>query len=411
MADDIPYDDDLDVFRSLSVTTEKRTAREWAELEPEAKRGKFFLSSVEDERLLEAFRKLIDECMAEGVSEAEFINRATEMLRVLKDPAGTPYYNPAKFAEMTDAEKHAYQRTQSNIDSYVRLKLIFRTQSELAAGYREWRKAFEPFWLEMYPGWRFVRQPGAKPKWKRKLHVQHENEVHLKTDIKFWLSMNAPEIGGFNNPYGPWGFNSWMRVEQVSRKECERLGLLKKGEKIVIPPELARWGLPVAVAESNTASVKELPAEAVDRIKERNKERGTELEETERGELRPKPRRTRRKNTPAPAPQTEPETPQEGKQEGEDEPKTTEPKQADPEQEREKAKETTESEQNEPTAKKPRKRRPPSGHGALYDYVLRKLAAKNKPKRADYATRAEFDRALEEWEQKFFGTSKGQDNA
>lgn len=349
------YESDVAYFRALSVSTEKRTAREWAELEPEVRRGKFFLASVEDERLLGGFRRMIEGCMAEGVSEAEFVNRATEMLRALKDPAGTPYYDPTRFALMTDDEKRAYQRTQGNIDSLYRLRLIYRTQSEIAAGFREFQQAFEPFWLEMYPGWRFVRQPGAKEKYKRPLHVAHENEVHLKTDTAFWLAMNAPEIGGFNNPYPPFGYNSWMRVAPVSREECEELGLLRRGERLPIPPELVRWGLAQAVQGSDTASVRGLTPEAVERVVTRNADRGTTLVPAGADQLTPAP------IEPRIAP---PEA-------------TTMPKQ------------TPEAEM-------------------LRIYALQRLAQQNKPQRKDFRTEAEYRKAYNAWRDKFFGKRKVQ---
>lgn len=273
---------------SLEVDTTARTARQWAELEPEERRGKFFLSSVSDERVLQGIKRLLER----GLNEADFVHEAYRFLGQTIDPAtGEPYYNPQRFEGMSDAERMKYQRTQGNLDAFERLRLIFRTQMSLAYGFREFVRAFEPFWLEMYPGWRFVRQAGAKERWKRPLHVAHEGVVRLKTDYRFWLRMNAPEIGGFNNPYGPWGFNSWMRCEPVSRRECEKLGLLQPGENVTIPPELARWGLPQAMQQANTAGVATLDAEGRQRVIDRNRERGTQVEEKD-GTMQPKPQNT-----------------------------------------------------------------------------------------------------------------------
>ena len=44
-------------FEGLEVDTTPRTAAEWAMMAPEERMGKFFLANVEDENLLNAFRR------------------------------------------------------------------------------------------------------------------------------------------------------------------------------------------------------------------------------------------------------------------------------------------------------------------------------------------------------------------
>lgn len=93
-----------------------------------------------------------------------------------------------------------------------------------------------------YPGWKFVRNPGAKT--FRKDHVEHQGEVRLKTDFDYWLARNDPSFGGFNNPYPPFGFNSWMWTSPVSRAKCVRLGLVAEGEEVSLSDGQRRqWGL------------------------------------------------------------------------------------------------------------------------------------------------------------------------
>jgi hypothetical protein len=60
-------------------------------------------------------------------------------------------------------------------------------------------------------------------------------------DLDFWLSMNMADDGGFDVPWGPWGFNSYMRQEPVNRRTAERLGLVTKGE-VLRPPNTERFG-------------------------------------------------------------------------------------------------------------------------------------------------------------------------
>ena len=273
---------------ALTPEATYRTSQEWAELAPEMRAGKFFLACVEDERLLLAMHKLVDECMQEGVSEDEFIHRAFLMLGEIEDPAtGRPYYDPAARQDMPYDERVAYDNDVKNIDARARLKLIFRTQSELAAGYATWQKALDPDNLRRFPAWRFVRQPGAKI--KRPDHVEHENEVRLISDTAYWLARNSPDQGGFNNPFPPFGYNSWMRVERVSRKEAVKLGLLAKDEEPAPPPDADRWSLRQAVEQANTASLDSLPPESVERIKERCRDAGLTLTPAENGGYTAKP--------------------------------------------------------------------------------------------------------------------------
>lgn len=259
-----------------------RTAREWAELEPEAKLGSFFLSSVEDEHLLNSIRELVHSAIDRGISDAEFVYEAWGMLDRLRAACEMPTVQ-FKPDGLSPEETKKYQRDVVNVDSIARLQLIFRTQCDMAAGYREFTQGFEPVRLDRFPGWRFVRQPGARI--KRKDHVDHEGAVRLKTDLEFWLARNSPDFGGFNNPYPPFGFNSWMIVQEVSREECEALGLLAPGEPVTVPTEYGRWGLDVMLANSARVSAKGLPGEAQRRIMERNAAEGIRVTEDEDGEL------------------------------------------------------------------------------------------------------------------------------
>lgn len=247
-------------------------------LAPEERLGKFFLSSVEDEHLLNAIRELVLSAMDRGISDAAFVSEAWAMMQKLRASCEMPTVDFMPEG-MRPAEVQRYQRDVRNVDSVARLQLIFRTQCDMAAGYREFQQAFDPVRLQQYPGWRFVRQPGARI--KRKDHVAHEGAVRLKTDIEFWLARNSPDQGGFNNPFPPFGFNSWMLVEEVPREECEALGLLAPGEPVEVPAEYARFGLDVVLANSARASVRALPEDARRRIVQRNEDEGIRISPAE----------------------------------------------------------------------------------------------------------------------------------
>lgn len=233
------------------------------------------MACVEDEHLLQAIRNLVVQAVEEGWSQQEWLYRARFMLHALRDADGNPYNRSGERAGWSERERRRYEQDVRQLDSLARLKLLLRTQSRLASGYREFCTAFEPFWLEHFPGWRFVRQPGAKT--KRSDHVAHENEVRLKTDMAFWLARNSPGQGGFGNPYPPFGFNSWCWVEPVSREECERLGLLEPGQKVVAPAQLSQWRLPQLLQQRAVASTSGLGDGAVARIRKKCRQQGFDV--------------------------------------------------------------------------------------------------------------------------------------
>lgn len=120
--------------------------------------------------------------------------------------------------------------TVRDITSEQRLGLIFDVQTQAATRYGDWKQGMDPNVLDEFPAQRFIREVGVeKP---RQIHEQNEGEVRLKSDLAYWLSLNNPADGGFGVPYGPWGFNSGMGVEDVDRAEAEELGLLEPGQKV-----------------------------------------------------------------------------------------------------------------------------------------------------------------------------------
>lgn len=265
-------------FRKFKIEPSSRTAEEWARVAPRERLGRMFSARVMDERLLAELKAMVDDALSEGMSQQDFVMYARRRLAAIRSAAGIPYNGSSERAEWGEEERERYENDVRHVDSVARLKLILRTQSRMANGVREFEQAFEDFWLEQFPGWRFVRQPGAKEEYKREDHVAHENEVRLKTDTDFWLARNDPSFGGFNNPYPPFGYNSWCWVEPVSRQECERLGLLPAGERLTVPKRLADWGLGAAVQQLATAGVQDMPEEAVRRVEERCEADGIPLE-------------------------------------------------------------------------------------------------------------------------------------
>lgn len=236
------------VVGQLQLFPSSKSSAEWSMVSAAVRNNAFFSACIEDERLLSALQKLVDKAVENGWSVGGFIDEALQELdKIALDPEAR--------------QNETFEDSFNTLYDVERLRLIYMTQMQLASGYSSFCEAFEPFRLNAFPAWKFHRQPGAKEQNKRHDHVQHEGEIRLKTDILFWLARNRHEIGGFGNPYGPWGFNSWMRELPVHRDQAEKLGLIAPGEKLSVPPALAEWNLPQAIQQVGKQGVSDLTPE------------------------------------------------------------------------------------------------------------------------------------------------------
>lgn len=268
------------------------SSAEWAEVDAKTRLFSFFSARVEDEHLLDGLRRLVEQAKDEGWTNAEFVDAAKDWIASVQDPTGE---HREKLNSMDPEKRKKYENNVRNLDSRARLELIIRTQRAIAAGYAQFQAGFTQEQLWLNPGWKFRRQPGAREKYKRRDHVQHENAIRLKTDFKFWLARNRKEIGGFELPHAPFGFNSWMRLVPAKRRECVAAGLLKEDEEIAPTEEEKRK---YAITGSGEIPQPEdvfdwtrpadiLTPDGREAVDESTEEEGGEVEETDDGRIRP----------------------------------------------------------------------------------------------------------------------------
>jgi hypothetical protein len=157
--------------------------------------------------------------------------------------------------------------------SSARLNLIFVTYTQQVQEFAAYEmRVTDPDYINLFPAARFVRRPGAEN--PRPRHVAAEGEVRRYDDFDFWLFQNAADIGGFEVPWGPWGFNSYMTTEPVSRAEAEALKVIRKGQQFM-PLDLTPWGVAPKTQfdKSLTATVDDITPEirqqAIDTITSR----------------------------------------------------------------------------------------------------------------------------------------------
>lgn len=144
---------------------------------------------------------------------------------------GVMVENPAKIGTIEDPESDA------------RLQLIVQTQEELAYNYGKFVSNQDPDLLDLWPCQELVRvspslvQRDWKARWKLcGGHLYEGRMIALKnSDIWDRLGDSTTFPDALGNPYPPFAFNSGMGVEDVSRPEAERLGVILPNTPAPLP--------------------------------------------------------------------------------------------------------------------------------------------------------------------------------
>lgn len=254
-----PFKEAITKLGQRTVITSGLDSAAWQEVPVALRERAFFSSQVESARFLQRARNGI----------ADFLQGARE--DVSTDPSGGPSSaRPAlKTGSRADFIKQlqdfalaeglgpldpADEGTLKDIRAERRLAMIFDTQTRQASDFGYWQQGNDPAILEFFPAQRFIRERAVKE--PRDMHIHHEGEVHLKSDLEFWIGLNSD----FGVPWGPWGWGCGHGVEDVERDEAIKLGLLAPGEAIPSPE--------VDFNHRLQASVQQLDPDLVAQLKE-----------------------------------------------------------------------------------------------------------------------------------------------
>ena len=236
------FDEALKRLKGRKEIASFLNSAQWQSIPAALRDRAFFSSRVASARFIHSAKRLIDdflnsrlekvtspdgeEAMALSVGgRADFVKKMQDF--AISNGMGNPL--PPGMGE-DDLELVSQIMDPS---SERRLGLIFDTNLRSSYGYGSFQASVDPDVTDSFPAWRFVRTGFVKE--PRPLHKQYEGAVRRKDDIAFWLKMNDPAIGGLGVPHGPWGFNSQMDVQEVSRSEAVKLGLIKENERIKDP--------------------------------------------------------------------------------------------------------------------------------------------------------------------------------
>lgn len=233
LLDPLPFQDALDAVNRRIPTGRPWSAAEWAAKEPDVRARALFSARVENETVLKRIKLFLVNFLER---QREPVPEWPERTR-LKDGSRSKFVEEVRALAIREGigidgvpNDLVDEGNIRDIRSEARLRLIFQTQVATSYGYGSWTQGMKPHILDAFPAARVVRNAGAVT--PRPRHVQEEGTVRLKTDYDFWARwMNGREIGGFQVPYGPFGYNSFIDQQDVSRAEAERLQLVPKGAK------------------------------------------------------------------------------------------------------------------------------------------------------------------------------------
>lgn len=224
-----PFEEAVRKLRERIVVTSPLRSAEWRSRVAVGLRDRaFFSATVESARILQTMQDYLVDYLEKAIDpstgglRAQGRSEFVADMRELCMAEGIGKLDPT--TGRIDPEIDETDLT--DLRSMARLQLIFDTQMEAAHEYGYWSQGNDPDVLNAYPASRFIRvRPVRVP---RPIHAAHEGVVRRKDDLDFWIAMN-PDFGV---PYGPWGFNSGMGVEDVDRIEAEQLGLVAPGERL-----------------------------------------------------------------------------------------------------------------------------------------------------------------------------------
>lgn len=218
----VAYTEALEKIGQRSVVGSQLSSAEWRDVPVALRERAFFSARVESTQFLQRAKDSLTEFLGEKVETLEngqtalatggrsdFVKQMTEFLKGegIERQSG----------EITD------------IAGERRLNLIFDTQVRQAHDFGYWKQGTDPDVLDAFPAQRFIRvAPVEEP---RDWHIQFEDEVRLKSDVGFWITVNQD----FGVPWGPWGWGCQHDVEDVDRAEAEALGLLEVGAAVEKP--------------------------------------------------------------------------------------------------------------------------------------------------------------------------------
>ena len=222
-------------------------SRQWSAVQAGLRDRAFFSATVEDVRVLGAFRTA---CARVAAGEMD----ASSARIAMRDALTAAGYHPP------DAEGQGPGGIR-NLMGQRRLDLIIKTNVEQARGWAQHMEGTTPGALLAYPAQRLVRVRQRRmprdwtARWKEAGDAVGWQGACRDEPVALKLSPIWAQLSRFGTPYPPFDFNSGMGVEDVGKRKARELGLLEdggSGERTDSPNGGSGAQPPVVVPSFNT---------------------------------------------------------------------------------------------------------------------------------------------------------------
>ena len=223
---DEPLADAIQAVGARTPVGSLLSSAEWEDVPLELRERARFSAKVESLRVLGRIQQRLDEAVREARRRLDaggegavntrqnFINEIRQIMEDegIRSPEGK-------------------QRSLQDPTSVARLGLIWDQGTGQAYGYAGWKNGQDPDLLAAFPAWELVRVSRRKvprnwvARWHRAGGRVFDGRLLARQTDPIWEA-----ISRFGTPWPPFDFNSGMGTREIGRRECEVLGLLKKGE-------------------------------------------------------------------------------------------------------------------------------------------------------------------------------------
>lgn len=237
----MPFEEAIAFLLDKEQLPAEWNSADWQAVESDFRNRAFFSARVENARFVDRAQTLLFDYLA-NVREsligpdgqpttALSVADRSHFVKLMRD------FMVAEGMAKEEEFRDVNQRDVTDIRSLARLNLIFDTNVRSAYGFGQWKQGMIPFVLRAFPAARLIRDRGVMV--PRPRHAANLGQVRLKTDLPWWAKFqNGRDIGGFEVPWGPYGFNSGVTQEDVPRAEAIALGLNPDSAPASDPPGL-----------------------------------------------------------------------------------------------------------------------------------------------------------------------------
>ena len=194
-------------------------SRQWSAVQAGLRDRAFFSATVEDVRVLGAFRDVAAR-LAAGETDPSSARIA------MRDALAAAGYRPP------DAEDRGPGGIRNLMNEH-RLDLILKTNVQQARGWAQFMEGTTPGALLAYPAQRLVRVRQRRmprdwsARWKDAGDAVGWQGACRDEFVALKLSPIWARLSRFGTPYPPFDFNSGMGVEDVGKRKARELGLLE----------------------------------------------------------------------------------------------------------------------------------------------------------------------------------------